>query len=147
MTRSIVPLAVVAVAACGSEPFSSPEARSLFAYSNDLVHALHSEAFALPEWPATYELACPEGGRITMTSELTPSGQPDTLWHPFIGCGVGGWVLDGQLDYLGITFCDANAPSFAMVGRFEVADHGECVIDAQETCGVVTRGEACGVTL
>lgn len=144
MVRTVVILAGLGLAACGGS-LDDAEARDVFALSNGLVHELHLDAMALPAWPTELALACPDGGRIAMTSVVV-NGVPDDLFHAFEGCEIEGWTVDGQLDYLDITFCPEGTPSFAITGRLEIADHGACAIAAQETCGVIT-GTTCGATI
>ncbi|MCX5743498.1 MAG: hypothetical protein NT062_13475 [Proteobacteria bacterium] len=144
--RPALVLPIVMTVACAQPGFDPTEARDVFTVSNDLVHSLHFEALALPAWPATYTLACPDGGQIAMTSELASDGTPTQLRHAFTACQASGWTIDGELDYLDLTLCDASVASFTIVGRLALADHDDCAIDATETCGVTT-GHACGVTL
>ncbi|MBA3542429.1 MAG: hypothetical protein H0T79_22625 [Deltaproteobacteria bacterium] len=149
MTRRIVIRILVlgAVAGCEDDAaLDAPEARDIYARSTELLHALHNEAIAMPAWPATHALPCPDGGRVVMTTAFATGGTPEDLRHTFDGCVVGGWTLGGDLDYLGVAVCDDSTYSFDIAGSLAVAGRGTCGIDAREMCGVTT-GTACGVTL
>ncbi len=138
---------VVGAGACAEAPPVAPgDARSVVTAANAEIHALHLEALALPAWPASGVRACAEGGEVQMMTEVGPSTEIEALRHAFAGCATAGWQFDGTIDYLSISFCPDDKPSFTITGAIVLDGRDPCSVAATETCGVIA-GEACGARL
>ena len=81
-----------------------------------------------------------------MTTAFGTGTVPEALRHALVDCATGAWLLDGTLDYLGITLCPDGTPAFTITGELVVDGQDACTIAAEETCGVVA-GEVCGTRL
>ncbi len=131
---------------CTSE---ADQVRNAFKTTTALMTELHQEAFrsSFPAPTNPWTFPC-DRGSIEMTTTATVFEGGVDLLHVFKACEREGMVVDGPLDYLGITEC---AGGFRITLRGNLVYSGalerSCPIEVEESCAGAFTGMACGLDI
>lgn len=142
MKLAYVLLGFILITACGDDSSGGDDNFSIEAFrqGNDLMHAIHVEAFDFTNGtvPENYTYECAGGGTVDMvaTSTSFSSDEVMTLYHRLNGCVWNGNTLNGDLDYLALTPCATGGLEIDIQGsvEFEGSLDGQCTYQSKEQC-------------
>ncbi len=148
MSRSAGLALAALLAACGGDDgesdFTAEESQDVYATAQGQLTALHTESDLMGSMPESYDYDCPEGGGIAMA--VTYEGGLIThIDHDFDGCGAGGLVLSGNMDYTDGDYELCDGAAYNVEGDLEVTGDlmGACTMDLRVECEELS-GSTCG---
>ena len=160
LMRDLLRLTMVAgalgLSACSDDgpDLSVEEASRIWTTGHDQLHETHlATTLADTVLQQSYSYPCPDGGTIEMELTFRATEQIranlENLIHVYVDCQRDGLTFNGEMNYLNVSICADNRPSFQVAGELSVSGAivaSRCAVEGDEVCGALS-GSVCGIAV